>query len=59
MQLTGLLHGAPLLKHVDFPTAEVLGSDASEGQIQDLRPWPSRCSFTAESSVPRPRSTIT
>ena len=35
-QLTGLLHGAPLLKHVDFPTAEVLGPDASEDQIQDL-----------------------
>ena len=36
MQLTGLLHGAPLLKHVDFPTAEVLGPDASEDQIVDL-----------------------
>jgi succinyl-CoA synthetase beta subunit len=36
MQLTGLLHGAPLLRHVDFPTAEVLGPDASEGQIADL-----------------------
>ena len=36
MQLTGLLHGAPLLKHVDFPTAEVLGPDAAEDQIQDL-----------------------
>jgi succinyl-CoA synthetase beta subunit len=36
MQLTGLLHGAPLLKHVDFPTAEVLGPDAGEDQIQDL-----------------------
>jgi hypothetical protein len=33
MQLTGLLHGAPLLKHVDFPTVEVLGPDASEGQM--------------------------
>ena len=36
MQLTGLLHGSPLLRHVDFPTAEVLGPDASEGQIADL-----------------------
>jgi succinyl-CoA synthetase beta subunit len=36
MQLTGLLYGAPLLKHVDFPSAEVLGPDASEGQITDL-----------------------
>ncbi len=33
MQLTGLLHGAPLLRHVDFPTAEVLGPDASEDEI--------------------------
>lgn len=36
MQLTGLLYGAQLLKHVDFPTAEVLGPDATEDQIQDL-----------------------
>ncbi|MBV9890658.1 MAG: carboxylate--amine ligase, partial [Rhizobacter sp.] len=36
MQLTGLLHGAPLLKHVEFPAAEVLGPDATEDQIQDL-----------------------
>ena len=25
MQLNGLLHGARLLGHVDFPTSEVLG----------------------------------
>ena len=31
-----LLYGAPLLKLVDFPTAEVLGPDASEDQIQEL-----------------------
>ena len=36
MQLNGLLHGARLLGHVDFPTSEVLGPDASEDQIQDL-----------------------
>src|SRR5499427_2623618 len=36
MQLTGMLHGAKLLEHVEFPTSEVLGPDASEGQIQDL-----------------------
>ena len=36
MQLTGLLHGAPLLRHVDFPTAEVLGPDASEDEIREL-----------------------
>ncbi|MDM0053503.1 ATP citrate lyase citrate-binding domain-containing protein [Variovorax sp. J22R115] len=36
MQLTGMLHGAKLLEHVEFPTSDVLGPDASEGQIQDL-----------------------
>ena len=36
MQLTGLLHGAPLLRHVDFPTADVLGPDAGEDEIAAL-----------------------
>lgn len=36
MQLTGLLHGAPLLRHVDFPVTEVLGPAATESEIQDL-----------------------
>jgi succinyl-CoA synthetase beta subunit len=36
MQLTGLLHGAPLLRHVDFPVTEVLGPAASEVEIQRL-----------------------
>ena len=36
MQLNGLLYGARLLAHVDFPTSEVLGPGASEDQIQDL-----------------------
>lgn len=36
MQITGMLYGAPLLKHVDFPTAEVLGPGATEDEIQDL-----------------------
>jgi succinyl-CoA synthetase beta subunit len=36
MQITGMLHGSKLLKLVDFPTAEVLGPDASEDQIADL-----------------------
>ncbi len=36
MQLTGLLHGAPLLRHVDFPVTEVLGPAASEAEIQRL-----------------------
>lgn len=36
MELNGLLHGARLLSHVDFPTSEVLGPDAGEDQIQDL-----------------------
>src|SRR5579863_1770939 len=36
MPITGLLHGAPLLKHVDFPVTEVLGPGASEDEIQGL-----------------------
>ena len=36
MQLTGMLYGSRLLRHVDFPSAEVLGPEASEDQIQNL-----------------------
>lgn len=36
MQIAGLLYGSPLLKHVDFPVAEVLGPGASEDDIKDL-----------------------
>jgi len=36
MQLTGLLHSARLLRHVEFPVTEVLGPAASEAEIQDL-----------------------
>ena len=36
MNLTGLLHGAPLLDLVDFPHAEVLGPGASEDDIKGL-----------------------
>src|SRR6188472_3671902 len=36
MQITGMLYGAQLLKHVDFPTAEVLGPGATEDEIQGL-----------------------
>jgi succinyl-CoA synthetase beta subunit len=36
MNITGMLYGSRLLGHVDFPTSEVLGPDASESQIQDL-----------------------
>ena len=36
MQLTGMLHGAKLLQHVDFPAAEVLGPEASEDEIGAL-----------------------
>lgn len=36
MQVTGMLHGAKLLQFVGFPTAEVLGPDASEEQIKCL-----------------------
>jgi succinyl-CoA synthetase beta subunit len=36
VQLTGMLHGAELLRHVGFPTSDVLGSEATEEQIQAL-----------------------
>src|ERR1044072_3439492 len=36
MQITGMLYGAQLLKHVNFPTAEVLGPGATEDEIQGL-----------------------
>jgi hypothetical protein len=36
MQMTGMLYGARLLAHVDFPTPEVLGPGASEDDIQGL-----------------------
>ena len=36
MQVTGMLYGAKLLEFAGFPTAEVLGPDASEEQIKAL-----------------------
>lgn len=36
MQLTGMLYGSELLSHVGFPTTEVLGPSAFEGEIQAL-----------------------
>ena len=36
MQITGMLYGSQLLKHVDFPATEVLGPGASEDEIQCL-----------------------
>ena len=36
MEITGMLHGAKLLRHVGFPASEVLGPDASEDDIQSL-----------------------
>src|ERR1700739_902297 len=36
MQITGMLYGSQLLKHVEFPSTEVLGSAAAEDEIQDL-----------------------
>jgi succinyl-CoA synthetase beta subunit len=36
MNITGMLHGGPLLDIVDFPRAEVLGPDATEDQIEGL-----------------------
>ena len=36
MQVTGMLHGARLLKFVGFPVPEVLGPSASEAEIRSL-----------------------
>src|SRR5258705_7219897 len=36
MQITGMLYGAKLLQFAGFPTAEVLGPDASEEAIKAL-----------------------
>lgn len=36
MQVTGMLHGSRLLRHVGFPVPDVLGPDASEAAIQEL-----------------------
>ena len=36
MQVTGMLYGARMLQFVGFPTAEVLGPDASEEEIKGL-----------------------
>jgi len=36
MQVTGMLYGSKLLQFAGFPTAEVLGPDASEEEIKAL-----------------------
>jgi succinyl-CoA synthetase beta subunit len=36
MQITGMLHGSTLLKFVGFPTADVLGPEASQEEIKAL-----------------------
>lgn len=36
MQVTGMLHGSHLLRHVGFPVPEILGPDASEASIEAL-----------------------
>ena len=36
MNISGMLHGAPVLKIVDFPTSEVLGPEASDHEIHSL-----------------------
>lgn len=36
MQITGMLHGSKLLQFAGFPTTEVLGPGASEGEIKAL-----------------------
>ena len=34
MMVTGMLHGAKMLRHVGFPTPEILGPDANESELQ-------------------------
>src|SRR5437899_868863 len=36
MEITGMLHGAPLLQFFGFPATEVLGPAASEAEVMDL-----------------------
>ena len=36
MNITGMLHGARLLKSAGFPTPEILGPDTGESQIKAL-----------------------
>ncbi len=36
MQITGMLHGSKLLEFVGFPSAEVIGPDASEEEIKSM-----------------------
>ena len=36
MQVTGMLYGSKLLGHVGFPTAEVVGPEATEDEVQGL-----------------------
>jgi hypothetical protein len=36
VQLTGMLYGAELLRHVGFPTSDVLGPEATEEEIRTL-----------------------
>jgi len=36
MQITGMLHGSRLLEFVEFPSAEILGPDASEEAIKAM-----------------------
>jgi hypothetical protein len=36
MQITGMLYGARLLEHVEFPASEILGPGATEDEIQGL-----------------------
>lgn len=43
MEVTGMLYGAKLLEFAGYPTAEVLGPDASEGDIKALSKSTGRC----------------
>ena len=45
MQVTGMLYGAKLLQFADFPTAEVLGPDASVERTEHIVNGDRRCAY--------------
>ena len=53
MQLSGLLHGAKLLRFVNFPVPEVLGPDATEAEIKAMSIATAWCSSSRSSKVRR------
>ena len=55
MQLSGLLHGAKLLRFVNFPVPEVLGPNAMEPEIKAMIIATGWSSSSQSSEVPLAR----